>query len=60
MYGCIKLQVKAYVSSAEFAAQQAERKARGGRGIIINAGGPHLLSSALVAIKVGPAALAAP
>lgn len=44
--------VKAYLNSGAFAAQQAARKARGGRGIIINAGGPQLLSSALVAIQV--------
>jgi hypothetical protein len=48
----LAVQVKVYLKSGDFAAQQAARKARGGRGIIINAGGPRLLSSAMVAIKV--------
>jgi hypothetical protein len=46
------VQVKAFLDTAAFVSQQAARKAHGGRGIIINAGGPHLLSSAIVTIKV--------
>jgi hypothetical protein len=46
------VQVKAFLGTVAFASQQAARKANGGRGIIINAGGPHLLSSAIVTIKV--------
>lgn len=49
---CCRSQVKSFLGTAAFASQQAARKANGGRGIIINAGGPHLLSSAIVTIKV--------
>lgn len=46
------IQVEAYLNSAKFAAKQAARKASGGRGIIINAGGPQLISSTIVTLKV--------
>lgn len=46
------IQVEAYLNSAEFAAKQAARRARGGRGIIINSGGPQLISSTIVTLKV--------
>lgn len=45
-------QVKAYLASPEFAAKKAARAASGARGIIINAGGPALVSSAIVTLKV--------
>eukprot|EP00882_Tetradesmus_deserticola_P033742 GHRQ01038567.1.p1 GENE.GHRQ01038567.1~~GHRQ01038567.1.p1 ORF type:complete len:162 (+),score=51.89 GHRQ01038567.1:511-996(+) len=45
-------QVAAYLSSAGFRAKVAARKARGQRGIIINAGSPNLISSTIVTLKV--------
>uniref|UniRef100_A0A383VV11 Mannosyltransferase putative-domain-containing protein n=1 Tax=Tetradesmus obliquus TaxID=3088 RepID=A0A383VV11_TETOB len=45
-------QVSAYLASPEFKAKVAARKARGQRGIIINAGGPNLISSTIVTLKV--------
>jgi hypothetical protein len=47
------LQVETFLQSSTFAAKQAARRQQGGRGIVINAGGPHLLSTAIVTIKVG-------
>ncbi|KAF6241948.1 mannosyltransferase putative-domain-containing protein [Scenedesmus sp. NREL 46B-D3] len=43
--------VAAYLSSSEFKAKVAAKKARGQRGIIINAGGPNLISSTIVTLK---------
>jgi hypothetical protein len=45
-------QVSAYLASRAFAEKQAARKTSGTRGIIINAGGPDLLASAIVTLKV--------
>jgi len=45
-------QVAAHLSSEAFRTKILKRKAHGGSGIIINAGGPALLSSAIVALKV--------
>jgi hypothetical protein len=45
--------VKSSLSSAAFAAAQARRRASGPpRGIVLNAGGPHLLASAIVMLTV--------
>jgi hypothetical protein len=46
------LQVSEYLASPAFAAKQAARRAKGERGVIINAGGAHLVTSAAVALKV--------
>jgi hypothetical protein len=45
--------VRLYLSSPEFARRQAERRATGpARGIVLNAGGPRLLASAIVLLTV--------
>lgn len=45
-------QVSAYLLSPDFRAKVAARRAAGRRGIIINAGGPHLVASTIVTLKV--------
>jgi hypothetical protein len=56
MFSCsscfLQAQVSAYLASPQFKARVAARKARGQRGIIINAGGPNLISSTIVTLKV--------